>query len=63
MKARVTTVFMGRPDAEVMTRKIGIGEIVEGDLARVAVEGGWAEEVTVASRSAKPKPPRGGGKA
>ncbi|KPF47074.1 hypothetical protein [Rhizobium sp. AAP43] len=45
MEAKVTKSFPGRPDDEVMTRQFEVGDIVKGDLARVAVENGWAEEV------------------
>ncbi|MCV0371080.1 hypothetical protein [Filomicrobium sp.] len=43
MRAKVTLAFPGRPDDEIMTRTIGEGEIVEGDLAVVAVREGWAK--------------------
>ncbi len=45
MKAKVTTAFPGRPDSEVMTRTIAVDEVIDGDLAAVAVKEGWAEEV------------------
>lgn len=47
MEARVTKGFPGRPDDEVMTRQFEVGDIVKGDLARVAVENEWAEEIEV----------------
>lgn len=43
MKAVVVEAFPGRPDHEVMTRCINVGETITGDLARVAVREGWAE--------------------
>lgn len=46
MKATVVKAFPGRPDREVMTRQIAVGEEIEGDLADVAVCNGWAEEVS-----------------
>lgn len=46
MKAIVVKAFPGRPDREVMTRQIDVGEEIEGDLATVAVDNGWAEEVS-----------------
>lgn len=46
MKATVVKAFPGRPDHEVMTRPIAVGEVIEGDLADVAVCNGWAEEVS-----------------
>lgn len=45
MKAKVTTAFPGRPDNEIRTRTIAEGEIIEGDLAEVAVREKWATEV------------------
>lgn len=45
MKARVTTEFPGRPDSEALSRTVEVGEIIEGDLAAVAVREGWAEEI------------------
>lgn len=45
MKAKVKQAFPGRPDNEVRTRTIEAGEIIEGDLATVAVREKWAEEV------------------
>lgn len=44
MKAIVTKAFPGRPDNDVMTREIKAGEIIDGDLARVAIENNWAEK-------------------
>jgi hypothetical protein len=43
MDAKVTKAFDGVPDGQVMTRRFAIGETVSGDLARVAVENGWAK--------------------
>jgi len=45
MRAKVTTAFPGRPDREVKTRTIEVGEIIDGELAEVAVREKWAEEV------------------
>lgn len=44
MKAKVIKAFPGRPDNEISTREIKEGEIIDGDLADVAVSEGWAEE-------------------
>jgi hypothetical protein len=44
MKAIVTAEFPGRPDHEVVSRTIAVGETITGDLAKVAVENGWATE-------------------
>lgn len=43
MEAVVVMAFPGRPDHEVMTRTINIGETITGELARVAVREEWAE--------------------
>lgn len=45
MEAKVVKSFPGRPDDEVMTRQFEVGDIVKGDLARVAIENEWAEEI------------------
>ena len=43
MKAIVETAFPGRPDNEVVTRTIGVGEVIEGELASVAIREKWAK--------------------
>ncbi|MFC3163065.1 hypothetical protein [Ciceribacter thiooxidans] len=43
MKAKVVKAFPGRPDKEAMTRTITVGEIIDGDLAEVAVREKWAK--------------------
>lgn len=45
MFAKVTTAFPGKPDNEVLSRAIAIGETISGELAAVAVANKWAEEV------------------
>lgn len=45
MKAKVKKAFPGRPDNEIKTREIKVGETIEGELAEVAVSEGWAKEV------------------
>lgn len=55
MKAIVTKQFPGRPDNEVMTRPIEVGEVITGSLAEVAVSEGWAEEEGAGSRKSSPK--------
>ena len=45
MKAVVVKSFPGRPDNEAASRTIAVREIITGELADVAVENGWAEEV------------------
>ncbi len=50
MKAKVTKAFPGRPDDGAHTKNFVVGDIVEGDLARVAVANKWAEPVRDASK-------------
>jgi hypothetical protein len=45
MQAKVTKEFRGRPDGEPLVRTIGVDEIIEGDLAVVAVREKWAKEI------------------
>ncbi|WP_353641327.1 hypothetical protein [Mesorhizobium sp. WSM2239] len=45
MKAKVTKSFPGRPDREILSRIIEVGEVIEGDLAAVAVREKWATRV------------------
>lgn len=56
MKARVTKPFVGAPDGALYPRPFEVSELVEGDLARVAVAEGWAEALDV--ELAEPVPPR-----
>ena len=61
MKAVVAKAFDGAPDGEIYPRHFKPGQLVEGDLARVAVEEGWA---SICERQADTgKPARGTGKA
>ena len=55
MKAIVTNQFPGRPDNEVMTRQIEVGEEIAGSLAEVAVSEGWAKEVGAGARKSSAK--------
>jgi len=45
MHAKVLKEFPGCADDNPITRMIKEGEIISGDLAKVAVGEGWAEEV------------------
>lgn len=47
--AKVTTEFSGRPDSESLSRPIVVGEIITGDLARLALEQKWAEPADAAA--------------
>jgi hypothetical protein len=49
MKAKVIKTFVGAPDGALYPRQFEVAELVEGDLARVAVAEGWAEGLDVAS--------------
>jgi hypothetical protein len=42
MKAIVEIPFRGVPDGEHRARDLELGEVIEGDLAKVALEQGWA---------------------
>lgn len=44
MKAIVQVPFKGAPDGELHGREFVKGDIIQGDLARVAVEQKWAIE-------------------
>lgn len=54
MFAKVKVEFPGRPDNEVVSRTIAVGEVINGDLAKVAVGQGWAEEVPPNEKSDEP---------
>lgn len=54
MKARVTEDFPGKLDKEILPRVIAKGEIIDGDLARVAIENKWAVEDKPAQAESKP---------
>ena len=54
MKARVTKPFVGAPDGALYPRPFEVSELVEGDLARVAMAEGWAEPLEVASAEQVP---------
>lgn len=58
MKAKVTKEFAGRPDGEVLTRTLTEGEIIEGDLAEVAIGLGWAKPAEEASAKETNAPAR-----
>ena len=53
MKAKVTRAFPGKPDDEVLSRAIAVGEEILGDLALVAVREGWAEDIEPKAKKGK----------
>lgn len=57
MKATVTKEFDGAPDGAIYPKHFVPGDVIEGDLARVAVENKWAEEGV---KDATKKPAEGG---
>jgi hypothetical protein len=59
MKAIVDKPFDGAPDGELYPRHFESGHVVEGDLARVAVQQGWA---SISEPQSVDKPARGAGK-
>jgi hypothetical protein len=48
-KAKIVKAFPGVEDGKVYPRMIEVGEVIEGDLARVAIEEKWGEPVTDAA--------------
>lgn len=56
MKARVVKPFVGAPDGALYPRPFEVSELVEGDLARVAITEGWAEALDGAP--SEPETPR-----
>jgi len=54
MKARVVKAFVGAPDGVLHPRLFEVSELVEGDLARVAVAEGWAEALGAAPTEQEP---------
>ena len=52
MQAVVTTPFDGAPDGSIYPKHFTVGAVVEGDLARVAIEQGWA-----IAEAVEPAPP------
>lgn len=46
MKAKVTKEFPGLVDGAAVVRTIKEGEIISGELAKVAVREKWAEEIS-----------------
>lgn len=54
MKAVVATPFDGALDGAIYPKHFVAGDVVEGDLARVAIEQRWATEQVVV---VEPKPP------
>lgn len=43
MRAKVIKEFMGAPDHDPRTRTIAVGEIIDGELADVAIREKWAK--------------------
>ncbi|MCW5705249.1 MAG: hypothetical protein KIT82_22045 [Bradyrhizobium sp.] len=44
MNARVITPFYGARDGELYPTRFEPGDLIEGELAEIAVRGRWAEE-------------------
>jgi hypothetical protein len=57
MKAVVDKAFEGAPDREIYPRHFKPGQLVEGDLARVAVDQGWASICEPQADTGKPAVP------
>ena len=45
VQAKVTKDFNGVPDGQTVTRRLHVGQIITGDLARAAIQGGLAQRV------------------
>lgn len=45
ISAKVTKAFPGKPDDETQVREVAVGETISGELAKVAIGEGWAEEI------------------
>ncbi|MDI6834514.1 MAG: hypothetical protein QMD99_02220 [Rhizobiaceae bacterium] len=56
MKAKVVKAFPGRPDKETMTRTIAVDEIIDGELADVAIREKWAKPYRDPLEVAEEKP-------
>lgn len=52
MKAKVKIPFRGRPDNAPQVETLNEGDVIEGDLAAVAVREGWAVEINPAKLDA-----------
>lgn len=59
MRAKVIKAFPGVMDGAIHPRQIEVGEIIEGDLARVAIDEKWAKEISGGDDETSPKPKRG----
>lgn len=55
MKAIVTKSFPGCADGDRHTQTFKEGQIITGDLAKVAIENGWAEEQGAGEKAKKPE--------
>ena len=54
MQAKVTKPFKGAPDGTAQSVQFNPGDVIEGDLARVAVENGWARTKPKKKDTARP---------
>ena len=54
MRAKVVKAFVGAPDGALHPRQFEVSQLVEGDLARVAVGEGWAEPLDAAPTEQAP---------
>lgn len=59
MRAKVIKAFPGVVDGAIHPCQIEVGEIIEGDLARVAIDEKWAKEVSGGDDETLPKAKRG----
>ena len=59
LQATVVKAFPGRPDNETQVRTIEVGEVIEGELAAVAIKERWATK-GIADPDAREPRRRGG---
>ncbi len=51
IKAEVIKEFAGRPDKAAVAKVFSPGDMIEGDLAAVAVANGWAKQLAEQSKT------------
>lgn len=51
MKATVTRAFKGAHDGQIKPVQIAVGDVIEGELADLAVSQGWAKALNAAPQN------------
>lgn len=57
IRALVVEPFPGLPDGELTVKNFAVDDVVDGDLARVAIEEGWAIEMDEDGEEPERDPP------